>query len=241
MRKAVSNFSRAVIPLRPSLQSHEHMELRESEVGQYTLLWIFNWSLILYLLSKCTTGRNHIYLLNTLHALLCTAGATFVLYYALDTTQLTALTVGYFIVDMIYMLLSDRHLSLSSQPRSRQMDYLHHVLGIVWGLALHLTERGVCDYGEMGNAYVWVQTNEFSTPFYNIFRMTKSRVWGGLFALSFFLSRIVFNAFVVIPMVLEYCHLGATLTTVPYFVLQFVWMGMIVRKMLGHSTEKGHK
>lgn len=184
-------------------------------------------------------------MLNTLHGLISTALAIQTLVQSLDTTNVCAASISYFVVDFLYMAQADGFSTLFQQPNSRKLDYIHHVFGSVWGIVLHYTERWVCvsavdDGGSamMINAYVWIQTNEVSTPFYNWYRMTRSTTAGVLFALSFFASRIVFNTLVLMPKFYQSCNAIAFAGCFPYFILQYIWFLMIVRKVTGLKVAK---
>ncbi|GAB9474238.1 hypothetical protein Gpo141_00011373 [Globisporangium polare] len=196
-------------------------------VGAWSVLWIA----ILLAIPAGASGRNHIVSLNAAHGVVCTVVAALTVLYGLDTTNSVAVSLSYFLVDFVAMVNGDGLRNLPKLNRSRQMDYAHHVLGLVWGFVFFVLEAHVCD-ARMGNPYVWIQTNEVSTPFYNWFRLTNSKVAGALFALSFFGSRIVFNSLFLIPRFMAACDLRYLVACVPFFLLQYVWFVMIVKKML---------
>jgi hypothetical protein len=195
-------------------------------VGAWSLLWIA----ILLVVPAGASGRNHIVSLNAAHGVVCTVAAAVTVLYSLDTTNSVAVSLSYFLVDFVAMVNSDGLQNLPKLNRSRQMDYAHHVLGLVWGFVFFVLEAHVCD-ASMGNPYVWIQTNEVSTPFYNWFRLTDNKLAGALFALSFFGSRIVFNTVYVIPKTMQHCDLRYLYACVPFFALQYIWFYMIVKKM----------
>ncbi|KAF1771931.1 Zinc/iron permease [Phytophthora cactorum] len=122
-----------------------------------------------------------------------------------DTTISVAVSLSFFLVDLVAMVHSDGLRNLLTLRQSRLMDYGHHVFGLYWGLVLLVNEETVCD-ASFGNPYVWIQTNEVSTGFYNWYRLTDSTVAGTLFVSSFFLSRVVFNTVYIIPRVIKQCH-----------------------------------
>ncbi|CEG37541.1 uncharacterized protein PHALS_05321 [Plasmopara halstedii] len=193
--------------------------------------WSVVWVLLLNIVPAGSRGRNHIITLNATHGVVSTISSAFTLYYGLDTTISVAVSLSYFLVDLAVMIHLDGIRNLYSLRRSRLMDYGHHVFGLYWGVVLFMKEATVCEHS-FGNAYVWMQTNEVSTFFYNWFRLTDSTVAGALFASSFFLSRVLFNTIYIIPKVATKCKPLYVLGCMPYFVLQYVWFYMIARKIL---------
>lgn len=204
---------------------------RVQGLAAYTSAWSLLWVAVLLVIPAGVSGRNHIVSLNAAHGVVCTVVAALTVLHSLDTTNSVAVSLSYFLVDFVAMVNGDGLRNLPKLNRSRQMDYAHHVLGLVWGFVFFVLEAHVCDV-RMGNPYVWIQTNEVSTPFYNWFRLTNSKVAGALFALSFFGSRIVFNSLFLIPRFAAACDLRYLVACVPFFLLQYVWFMMIVKKML---------
>lgn len=204
---------------------------------------------------KCAPAKHAVPLLGLLHGVLVTVTSLLCIRRGDDTAFSCASSVSFFAVDMIYMLIKDGLLpgtkndkgkggAFGKLRQARKMDYVHHVLGITFGTLQHYYERDLCP-PHVGNAFVWVQWNEISTPFYNLFRITNSPILGALFALTFFLSRVVANTVVVIPLLYGNCSEGMIgkvhgLLTAPYFLLQYVWFYMIVKKMtkMGKKTGK---
>uniref|UniRef100_H3GG31 TLC domain-containing protein n=1 Tax=Phytophthora ramorum TaxID=164328 RepID=H3GG31_PHYRM len=175
--------------------------------------WGALWTLILNAVPAGARGRNHIITLNAVHGIVSTIASTVTLFFGLDTT------------------ISDKGASLLSLRRSRQMEYAHHIFSLYWGVVLFVNEATVCD-PSFGNSYVWIQTNEVSTGFYNWYRLTDSTVAGALFASSFFLSRVVFNTLYIIPRVVSHCEPMYVLGCSPFFLLQYAWFYMIARKLV---------
>lgn len=192
-------------------------------------------------------------LLGFLHGVIVTVTSILCIRRGDDTAFSCAASVSFFAVDAGYMLIKDGLLPGTTNDKgergrfgklrqARKMDYVHHVLGVTFGTLQHYFERDLCP-PHVGNAFVWVQWNKISTPFYNLYRITKSPVLGGLFALTFFLSRVVGNTVVVIPLLYGQCGAGVVgkihgLLTAPYFLLQYIWFYMIVKKMLKTSKKE---
>lgn len=197
------------------------------QVGAWSLLW----AAILTLVPAGASGRDHVTTLNAAHGVVCTVAAVTTLALGLDSTTSVAASLAYFAVDLVAMVRADGLARLPVLARSRQMDYVHHVLGLGWGLTYYAQEATVCAPAT-GNPYVWIQTNEVSTPFYNWFRLTGSAVAGVLFALSFFASRVAFNSLVLIPKFATTCDVRYLYATAPYFLLQYAWFLMIARKLV---------
>jgi hypothetical protein len=204
---------------------------RAPSLALAVVCWAVVWTVILNSVPAGTRGRNHIITLNAAHGVASTVASTATLYYGLDTIVSVAASLSYFLVDLVAMVHSDGLRNLLSLRQSRLMDYGHHVFGLYWGIALFVNEATVCD-ASFGNAYVWMQTNEVSTGFYNWFRLTDSKLAGVLFASSFFLARVVFNTVYIIPRVTSQCQPLYVLGCSPFFVLQYAWFYMIARKLV---------
>ncbi|KAF1771928.1 Zinc/iron permease [Phytophthora cactorum] len=193
--------------------------------------WAVLWTLILNVVPAGPRARNHIITLNAAHGIVSTISSTITLCYGLDTTISVAVSLSFFLVDLVAMVHSDGLRNLLTLRQSRLMDYGHHVFGLYWGLVLLVNEETVCD-ASFGNPYVWIQTNEVSTGFYNWYRLTDSTVAGTLFVSSFFLSRVVFNTVYIIPRVIKQCQPLYVLGCSPFFILQYAWFYMIARKLV---------
>lgn len=203
------------------------------ELLLYSVGWGVIWCLFLYLCPRGQSGRHHLYLLNALHGSISTILAAYVLFFDLETTVVCAATISYFLIDVVYMAHSDGVSTIPRQPLSRKLDYAHHVFGFIWGVALFATQNWICvsSNGSPVHAYVWIQTNEVSTPFYNWYRISRKPLAGVLFVTSFFLSRILFNTIVLVPKFYRACNFLAFAGCFPYFILQYAWFYMIVRKI----------
>ncbi|KAG7401847.1 hypothetical protein PHYBOEH_010310 [Phytophthora boehmeriae] len=196
--------------------------------------WGVLWTLCLNVVPAGASGRNHIITLNAAHGVVSTISSTITLYWGLDTTVSVAASLAFFLVDLAAMVKSDGFSKLLSLRRSRLMDYGHHVFGLYWGVVLFANEATVCD-ASLGNPYVWMQTNEVSTGFYNWYRLTDNVVAGALFASSFFLSRVAFNTVYIIPRVVKACQPLYVLATCPFFLLQYAWFYLIARKLVSSA------
>lgn len=201
----------------------------------HVVAWILVWTLCLNAVPAGASGRDHIIALNAAHGLVCTVSASLTIYYALDTTNSVAVSVAYFLVDLAAMVKADGLRKLHLVNNTRRMDYAHHVIGIFWGTIFFAREATVC-VTSLGNPYVYIQTNEVSTLFYNWFRFSNSTLAGALFALTFFVSRIVFNTAYLIPRLLKECDTWYLYACMPYFALQYMWFAMIVKKMMRRSS-----
>ncbi|CAI5742198.1 unnamed protein product [Peronospora destructor] len=151
------------------------LEIAESRVPNLAVAvacWTLLWMLILKVVPAGAERRNHIITLNAAHGAVSTITSTTTLYYGLVTTTSVAVSLSYFLVDLVAMVCSDGLTNLLSIRLSRVMDYAHHIFGLYWGLVLFVNEATVCD-ASFGNPYVWLQTNEVSTGFYNCLHPPK--------------------------------------------------------------------
>ena len=223
---------------------------RPSDLPTYFAVTALLWVLILQLCPK-TKGECY---LSIAHSVIVTYSSLACIFRGDDTAFSCAASVSFFVVDAIDMYFKDvakakeeGRALLTAMPMSRKMDYLHHVLGVTFGLVEHYYENDLCP-AHVGCAFIYVQWNEVSTPFYNLFRLTGSQVWGACFALSFFLARVVANTVIIIPLLYGNCSSLLGVFCVPYFLLQYLWFYMIVlkiRRSLSKQTkaevEKGKK
>lgn len=208
---------------------HDH---RFVQLGQLTAVWAGIWFTILVSVPNGKSGRDNIMCLNAIHGLVCTIVAFATIYYKWDTSHSTAISLAYFLVDLAAMIKSDElYKKIPVLTGARKMDYVHHVIGLFWGLIFYAHENVVCT-PEVGNPYILVQTNEISTPFYNWLRWTNNPIAGILFALVFFSSRVVYNTYYLIPALLSHCKISYLIGCIPYFALQYVWFAMIVKKIM---------
>ena len=223
---------------------------RPSDLPTYFAVTAILWVLILRL---CPQTKSECYL-SIAHSVIVTYTSLACIFRGDDTAFSCAASVSFFVVDAIDMYFKDLAKAkeegralLTAVPTSRKMDYLHHVLGVTFGLVEHYYEKDLCP-AHVWCAFIYVQWNEVSTPFYNLFRLTGSQVWGACFALSFFLARVVANTFIIIPLLYGNCSSLLGVFCVPYFLLQYLWFYMIVLKIkrsLSKQTkaevEKGKK
>ena len=205
-----------------------------------TVAWSAVWTVCLNAVPAGAKGRNHIVALNALHGVVCSLASVLTVRQGWDTTHSTAISVSYFVVDLVAMFKTDKIWTMPRLHQSRKMDYVHHFLGIFWGTVFYLHEATVCA-ASLGNPYVWIQTNEVSTPFYNWFRLTDNAFAGMLFALTFFLSRIVFNTLYLGPRLLRECDIRYLYGCLPFFALQYFWFAMIMKKIKRTLTNKPNK
>eukprot|EP01012_Entosiphon_sulcatum_P015441 TRINITY_DN20400_c0_g1_i1.p2 TRINITY_DN20400_c0_g1~~TRINITY_DN20400_c0_g1_i1.p2 ORF type:complete len:207 (+),score=24.38 TRINITY_DN20400_c0_g1_i1:1386-2006(+) len=149
----------------------------------------------------------------------------------LDPTFTIMLSVAYFTVHSV--LTYHEQKGFQSSLANILANYIHHVLGIAWGLTLLLYP-----HAPPAILYVYLQTNEFSTPFLSWYRATKGPLAGAAFAASFFLSRIVWNTLIVVPL---YWASGPAIWfcfSVPYFIIQYFWFFEIAKKFLAFTKRK---
>ncbi|CAM9206556.1 unnamed protein product [Phaeothamnion confervicola] len=123
----------------------------------------------------------------------------------------------------------------------RRVEYFHHLLAIGYGMYITFFQKYSCGPDmPIKNLYTYAQINEFSTPFYGMLRLSKSKAHAMMFAASFFFSRIVWNFVTLIPSGVRHCSfIGNMMVTIPYQGLQCTWMVLIVRKGIKMSSGDG--
>ncbi|CAM9719308.1 unnamed protein product, partial [Hapterophycus canaliculatus] len=180
------------------------------------------------------------------HALVATSLSIVTIRTGCDSTFSTAASVAFFAVDAMVMVangIREKRLGQAADSPKRGMDYAHHVIGAVFGTFLLFRQGTVCQSTcPAPNLYMYAQTNEFSTPFYGLYRITRHPVAGMLFAISFFASRIVVNFMYLVPYSWNHCTFtGFMIIAAPYQLLQVVWMFMILKNVANGLSGRGKK
>lgn len=181
------------------------------------------------------SSQENVIRMNMAHAVVAVMLSTATILTGCDSTFSTAASVSFFGVDTLVMLSNGRRqarLGQAVDSAGRGMDYAHHVIGAVFGTFLLFSQGTVCQSScPAPNLYMYAQTNEISTPLYGAYRISKNPVIGALFALVFFLSRIVFNFMYLVPYSWGHCtKIGFLIIAAPYQSLQVMWMFLIVKK-----------
>ncbi|CAN0099442.1 unnamed protein product [Pylaiella littoralis] len=175
------------------------------------------------------------------HGFIATSLSAVTILTGCDSTFSTATSVAFFAVDALVMIFNgkrQKRLGEKVDSPGRVMDYAHHVIGAVYGTFLLFRQGTVCEPTcPAPNLYMYAQTNEFSTPFYGFYRITRHPAAGALFAIAFFLSRIVFNLKYLVPYSWSHCTFsGFMLIAAPYQLLQVAWMFLIIKKVAAGLT-----
>eukprot|EP00903_Cladosiphon_okamuranus_P020877 g19172.t1 len=196
--------------------------------------WFVVWAALVSIPPGHSEQRNVIRM-NMVHGIVATSLAVMTILTGCDSTFSTAASVAFFAVDALVMISNGRRqkrLGEKIDSPARTMDYAHHVIGAVYGTFLLFRQGTVCQPTcPAPNLYLYAQTNEFSTPFYGLYRLTRHPLAGAIFALSFFASRIVFNLLYLVPYSWSHCTFtGFMIIAAPYQLLQIVWMFLIIKK-----------
>ncbi|CAM9529037.1 unnamed protein product [Ectocarpus fasciculatus] len=202
--------------------------------------WFVIWAALVSIPPGHTEQKNVIRM-NMAHGVVATSLAVLTILTGCDSTFSTAASVAFFAVDALVMISNGRRqkrLGEKLDSPARGMDYAHHLIGAVYGTFLLFGQQVVCQPScPAPNLYTYAQTNEFSTPFYGLYRLTRHPVAGGLFALAFFGSRIVFNFMYLVPYSWSHCTFsGFMVIAAPYQLLQVVWMFLIMKKVAASLT-----
>ncbi|CAN0269731.1 unnamed protein product [Ectocarpus sp. 4 AP-2014] len=151
--------------------------------------WFVIWAALVSIPPGHSEQKNVIRM-NMVHGAVATSLAVVTILTGCDSTFSTAASVAFFAVDALVMISNGRRqkrLGEKLDSPARVMDYAHHLIGAVYGTFLLFGQEVVCQPScPAPNLYIYAQTNEFSTLFYGLYRLTRHPVAGGLFALVFF-------------------------------------------------------
>mmetsp|Transcript_9163 Transcript_9163/g.13758 ORF Transcript_9163/g.13758 Transcript_9163/m.13758 type:complete len:209 (+) Transcript_9163:81-707(+) len=196
-------------------------------------LWSILWMAVLLTASKYKHSAKWLSLIHGVIATLI-ASAT-ILAETFDDQFCTACSIGFFLIDSLDMIRRDlKGTNKSTQSNLRFLEYVHHFISILFGTYLTLNQTAICkDDCPISNLFVYAQTNEFSTPFYNIYLMNGDTIWGIIFVITFFACRIVFNLLTIVPVSFKNCSTASFMVImVSYQTLQCFWFGAMLLKLL---------
>lgn len=170
----------------------------------YFTCWSILWIIILNI-----GGSKEIvssYRLNFIHGLLSSVVAILCLMNYIPYTATTTCTLSYFIIDFINIVLNDFIYQVPSYhtPMNRRVEYFHHIFCCFLGTLSEFQYKNFCTFEK--NPFVQLMFAEFSTPFLIGWRITKSKILGGLFVITFFGSRLIYHLFFLIPECMTRCH-----------------------------------
>lgn len=168
-------------------------------------LWTFLWILVLNL-PPGSRSVEASYRLNFLHGLLSSLVAIACLSGYVSYGMTTTCTLSYFFTDFVNIMINDFVFKVPSYhtPTNRRIEYFHHIFCFVLGAMSEFKYDDYCTFEH--NPFPKLMFAELSTPFLIIWRKTDSMLFGGLLVVTFFLARIVYHGFVLIPECMKRCH-----------------------------------
>lgn len=173
--------------------------------------------------------------MSSITAILCVAGL-------IPDSLAVPCSLAYFGVDVLNMLMNDFYFKVESyhKPFDRKAEYFHHLLCIVVCVTSRLYSQTYC-HGISEDPVVRIMLAEISTPFLIMFRRTKSKVAGGLFVLSFILTRTVYQCLFLMPGLFVACKpVGIRYgMVVPYILLQLYFTFRVI--VTASRGDKGSK
>ena len=154
----------------------------------------------------------------------------------------TVCTLSYFIIDFINIIINDFYFKVPSyhNPANRRIEYFHHIFCCTLGLMSEFLYTDFCTFEQ--NPFVNLMFAEFSTPFLIAWRTTNSSIFGGLFVLTFFIFRIVYHGFFLIPECMRRCHWSVGYGFgLLYDLLNVFFFFSIVRKLFKKDKKQSTK
>lgn len=211
------------------------------EVVPSFLLWSLLWVVIL----NIPPGSTQIiaaYRLNFMHGLVSSIVAFMCMFDLLHEDFTAMCSISYFIVDFINIVLNDFVWKAKSYqtPTARKVEYFHHFLCGGFGVFCQLYYKQVCTMDR--NPFIKFMLAELSTPFLIAWRYHPHNALGVIFAVLFFLVRIVYHSSVLIPDCMNYCDYTISFRFgVLYTVMNVFFMYMIVMKLVRKIRGKPDK
>lgn len=198
-------------------------------------LYFIFWSLVWIVILNIPPGSTAIptaYRLNFLHGVISTVGAAACLLGYIPESFTTVITLSYFIVDFINIMLNDFVWKVASyqSPQNRKVEYFHHIFCCTLGVMSEFLYTEFCTF--KANPFVELMFAEFSTPFLIAWRMNGRKnddPLGYLFVVAFFACRIAYHAGFLIPACMSHCHYSVGYGFgIPYNLMNIYFFYMIV-------------
>ena len=209
--------------------------------NQGYLFWSSVWILIL-VLPPGSKAIATAYRLNFLHGLVSTILALLCMRGVISESVTTTATITYFIVDFINIMINDFIFKAQSyqKPSARKVEYFHHCFCAFVALMCEYRYRDFCGYST--NPFVRIMLAEVPTPFLIAWRYTDFLALGALFTLAFFLVRIIYQGFMLVPEFMAECHYSVGYGFgIPYNFMNFYFFYMIVKKIFRGGEDAGKK
>jgi hypothetical protein len=202
------------------------------------------WSIIwIFLLVVPPGSKDHItlYRFNFIHGVICSVCAYLCLSGYLSDQFTTMITISYFVIDFINMLLNDFYFKVKSYqtPNARKVEYCHHILCFIVGISCELFYKNACNFNH--NPFVELMFAEVSTPFLMVWRYfeANNNYLLTLFAFIFFLNRIIYHGLIFIPDCYNKCNKEITITFgIPYNLMNIYFIIMITNKIIRSIGKK---
>lgn len=209
------------------------------------LLWSIVWATILCF----PPGSTEIiasYRLNFVHGIISSVAAILCMHGILDETFTAMITISYFFIDFVNIVLNDYYFKVKSYqaPTARKVEYFHHILCFVFGVTCELFYKKYCTFDQ--NPFIKFMLAELSTPVLMAWRHYGYFYLGIIFAVLFFAVRMVYHGVYLVPSCIEKCDRTISLFFgVSYNLLNVVFMAMIIMKLVrlikGKDSERKTK
>ena len=211
------------------------------------------WSLVWIVLLVLPPGSRDVftlYRLNFIHGILCTIIAILALYDYIPDRMATSCTLSYFTIDFINILLNDWvfHAKGYQNPANRRMEYFHHIFCATLGFMSEFLYTDFCTFQR--NPFTELMFAELSTPLLMIWRyygesndnnkkILAITTVGPLFAVVFFIARIIYHGGYLIPACMSKCHYSVGYGFgIPYNLMNIYFIIMIANKIFIKDRQK---
>lgn len=215
----------------------------------YFAFWSLIW-IVLLILPPGSKDMITLYRFNFFHGVICSCCAFLCLRGYLSDEFTTMITISYFVVDFINMLLNDFYYKVASYQTAgaRKVEYAHHLLCFIVGVSCEFFYRQACSFDH--NPFVELMFAEVPTPILMIWRYfsssdkSKNNILLTVFVIIFFLNRIIYHGVIFIPECYTKCNKPITIAFgVPYNLMNIYFVIMITNRIIKNyrSTKKHNK
>ena len=211
----------------------------------WSLLWI-----ILLVIPPGSTAIISLYRLNFIHGVLCTIVALLALYDYIPDRIATSCTLSYFTIDFINIIINDHIYKVKGyqSPSNRRMEYFHHIFCATLGFMSEFLYQDFCTFHK--NPFTELMFAELSTPLLMMWRyyndsnninhnIISINIIGPLFAIIFFIARIIYHGMYLIPSCMSHCHYSVGYGFgIPYNLMNIFFLVMITNKIFIKDRKK---
>jgi hypothetical protein len=219
-----------------------YFHLLPDDTKFYFVFWFVTWLLVI-VVPPGSTKIITAYKLNFIHGVVSSIMAVLCLYGYVPENLATMTTAAYFTLDGLNMIVNDFFYKVPSYQTgsARRVEYCHHLMCLFVNMYTEVYHAETCNNFPM-NPMVNFMLSELPTPLLISWRYFGGNSLGVLFAIAFFIVRIVYLSFIFTPFAIQNCDskLGAVLA-VAFAALNIFFFYKIVAKALRDSKKSTKK